>query len=308
MLTGSSLCWLLWLASFNEHCVVKVKTFIFSSPFTWANLPACPFPPCKPRGSSESETFLLWNLLLPLHESSFSLRKHAVQALSLVFCLSIYHLAAVLCPVAICSGCQVSTVATVVTPQTAFCLCLCLVENKSCLIHLKMVSKVFSWVACFYFLCLAVSSICSSITSFWWSSILSNHHSHPLTLILEQNRANWIWCAAAVPRWPWAHTLSTGHWSEPHASRRPADSAETWGLGPASGRPGLFSSYCAPCSQDGARTGQSTTLAPRAGPLHQPWGVWGWSHCLGTERRLRGGRGCEEEPDRPDRRGTAPSL
>lgn len=21
----------------------------------------------------------------------------------------------------------------------------------------------------------------------------------------------WIWCAAAVPRWPWAHTLSMGH-------------------------------------------------------------------------------------------------
>ena len=50
---------------------------------------------------------------------------------------------AFLCRVAVGSGCQVSAAATVLTPQTVFCLCLCLVENKPCPIHLKIVSKVF---------------------------------------------------------------------------------------------------------------------------------------------------------------------
>lgn len=192
-----------------------------------------------------------------------------MQALSLLSCLRIYHLAAFLCPVAVCSGCQVSAVATVVTPQTAFCLCVCLVENKSCPIHLKMVSKVFSellaFISCvWHFQAFALplrlygevpsfQSIIPTLSPSSWSG----------------TGPNWIWCAAAVPRWPWAHTLSTGHWSEPHASRRPADCRDVRPRSHLRPTRTFLFPLCSLLSR-WTRTGQSPMLAPRAGPLHQP--------------------------------------
>ena len=80
---------------------------------------------------------------------------------------------------------------------------------------------------------------------------------------------NWIWCAAAVPRWPWAHTLSTGHWSEPHASRRPADCRDVRPRSHLRPTRTFLFPLCSLLSR-WTRTGQSPMLAPRAGPLHQP--------------------------------------